>query len=131
LSSRDFPVPHEFSCRRDVGLDASRFANDAPEEFVDSAVVERAGVDVLQTSEDVLLAVGIAGRQASGSLQRAHFERETRSDVQQAQQFGVDFVDLLAPMFYVHHDCSVWGNKKPAATFRIAAGSFEGVVLAF
>jgi len=46
-------------------------------------------------------------------------------------KFGIDLVDLLAPMLYIHHDSPFGETKKPAATFRIAAGSFEGVVLAF
>ena len=90
----------------DARLDSARFANDAAEEFVNGAVVERAGVEVLQTVQDVALAVRVAKRQSGRLFKRADFQCETRSHVQQTQQFGVDLVDLFAPMLDVHHGCS-------------------------
>jgi hypothetical protein len=125
-------LPHKFGCRWNIDLDPARFANDAPEEFVDGAIVKRTGVEVLQARENVLLAIGVAKRQVGGFFERADLERESRSDVQKTQQFGINFIDFFTPMLYIHRACSVLGNKKTSRDFfRIAAGSFEGVVLAF
>jgi hypothetical protein len=110
-------VPHKSCCRGNIDLDPARFANDAPEEFVDGAIVKRTGVEVLQSRENVLLAIGVAKRQVGGFFERADLERESRSDVQKTQQFGINFIDFFTPMLYIHRTCSVLGNKKPAATF--------------
>jgi hypothetical protein len=113
-------------------LYSAGFANDAPEQFVDSAIVERAGVEVPQTPQHVLLAIGIAKRQVFGLLQRADFEREPRPDVQKPQQFSVNLVDLLAPMLYIHHDYSdLWKQKNQPRLFQDRGWLVEGVVLAF
>src|SRR5262249_3598745 len=126
--SRDFPAPDKLAGVRNVDLDSARLANDAPEEFVDCAIVEWAGVDVLQAREDVALAVGIAKGQVFGLLQSADLQGEAGSHVEKLQQLGVNLVDLAAPVLDVHSDCSVVINKKTSRDFfRIAAGSFEGV----
>jgi hypothetical protein len=58
-----------------------------------------------------------------GLFECADFQREPRAYVQESQQLGIDFVYFFSPMLYVHG--SAPGNKKPAATFRIAAGSLK------
>jgi hypothetical protein len=115
---------------RAVQLDPSRFANDAPEEFVDCAIVERSTVHLPQPGQHILFAVGITKRQLLRFLDCAHFQGETCAHVQEAQQLGVDLVDLIPPVFYVHVTAPGETKNQPRL-FRIAAGSFEGVVLAF
>jgi hypothetical protein len=59
---------------RAIRLNSARLANDAPEEFVHCAIIERAGVDVSQTRQHKLFAIRIVQRQLLGSLQRADFQ---------------------------------------------------------
>src|ERR1043165_8358151 len=133
LNARTLPAPDKLVFRdHTIDLNSSRLTNDAPEEFVNGAFVKRSSVEVLQTSEHVSLAIGIAKRELLRFFNRANLKRESRAHVQEAQQFGVDFVDFLAPVLDVHVDCSVYvKQKKQPRLFRIAAGSFEGVVLFF
>jgi hypothetical protein len=111
-------VPHKFGCRWNIDLDPARFANDAPEEFVNCATVKRTGVHVLQSREDVLLAIGVAKWQVCGFFERADLERESRSDVQKTQQFGINFIDFFTPMLYIHRACSVWATKNQPRLFQ-------------
>jgi hypothetical protein len=100
-----------------VQLNSSRFTNDAPKEFINSAIVKRAGVHVLQSKENGTFAVRVAKRQVLRFLDRAYFQGESRAHVQKPQQFSVEFVDLVAPVLYIHHDNSAWVNKKTSRDF--------------
>src|ERR1043165_7989709 len=96
-------------------LNSSRLANDASKNFAHGAYVERAVVDFLEPLQNGAFAFGIRNRE---------FEGETGSHVEQSQQLGVDVVDFFSPVIYVHNS-KLLGNKKPAATFGIAAGSLK------
>jgi hypothetical protein len=99
-------------------LNASRFVNDATKDSAHGASIERAAIDLLQALQDGTFAVGVTKWQLFGLFECSDLEGETCPHVQQAKQFGVDFVDFFAPMFYVHNPklLGVVNTKKPAAT---------------
>jgi hypothetical protein len=83
-------------------LNAFRFVDDAPKHSADGASVKRAAIDVLQALQDCAFAVGVAKWQLFGLFESPDLEGEACPHVQQAKQFGIDFVDFFAPMLDVH-----------------------------
>jgi hypothetical protein len=99
-------------------LNASRFVDDASKNSLDGVSVKRATVDLLQPLQDVTFAVWVAKRQLFGLFECSDLEGEACPHIQQAKQFGIDFVDFFAPIIYVHNSkLRASLKKKPAATF--------------
>jgi hypothetical protein len=101
--------------------------NDAAKNSANGASVKRAAIDLLQPLQDVTFAVRVAKWQLFGLFERSDLEGETCPHVQQAKQFGIDFVDFSAPMLYVHNSklLGVVNKKNQPRLFRIAAGSLK------
>jgi hypothetical protein len=101
--------------------------DDASKNSADGASVKRAAVDLLQPLQDVTFAVWVAKRQLFGLFECSDLEGEACPHVQQAKQFGIDFVDFFAPIIYVHNSKlpGVVDKKKQPRLFRIAAGSLK------
>jgi hypothetical protein len=110
------------------GLNASRFADDAAEEFVDGAFVKGTVVEFLQALQHVAFALEIAAGQVRGLFECADLECETRAHVEQPQQLGVDVVNFSAPVFYVH-DSNSAKIKKTSRDFQDRGWLVEGIVL--
>src|ERR1700676_2630232 len=83
-------------------LSAARFVDDALEETANSGVGERAGVHALGIFEDLTLALGLIERQIFGLLEFADFESAAGSQVEQLDQFAVDFINLARPVGEAH-----------------------------
>jgi hypothetical protein len=99
-------------------LNASRFVNDATKDSANGGSIERAAIDLLQALQDGTFAVRVTKWQLFGLFECSDLESEACPHVQQAKQFGIDFVDFFAPMFDVHNPKlpGVVNTKKPAAT---------------
>jgi hypothetical protein len=93
--------------------------NDAAKNSANGASVKRAAIDLLQPLQDVTFAVRVAKWQLFGLFERSDLEGETCPHVQQAKQFGIDFVDFSAPMLYVHNSrlLGVVNTKKTSRDF--------------
>jgi hypothetical protein len=79
---------------------------------------------LLEPLQHGAFAFGIAKREMCRLFECADFQCESRPYVQESKQFDIDFVYFFSPMLYVHGSSS-GQQKKPAATFRIAAGSLK------
>jgi len=110
--------------------------DDASKDSHDCVLVEGAAVDFLQTLQHGAFAVGVAKWELFGLLERADFQRQARSHVQETQQFGIDFVNLFTPVFYVHNSklpglSACARHKKTSRDFQDRGWLVEGVVLFF
>jgi hypothetical protein len=56
----------------------------------------------LQPLEHCSFTFRIAVGESRGLFERADFQGETRAHVQEPEEFGIDLVNLSAPMIYVH-----------------------------
>jgi hypothetical protein len=96
--------------------------NDAAKNSANGASVKRAAVHLLEAFQDVTFAVWVAKRQLFGLFECSDLEGEACPHVQQAKQFGVNFVDFSAPMLYVHNS-KLLGVVKYKKTSRDFLGS--------
>ena len=89
---------------------------------IDGAIVKRAAVHLLKPLKHDAFALRIGDWQGCGLFQRADLQGKARPHVQESKQFDVYFVNLFAPMFYVHGSWLRAKIKSQPRLFRIAAG---------
>jgi hypothetical protein len=115
-------------------LKVPRLTDDAPKQFAYRATVERSAVSLLQASNHIALAFGIATGQAGILFQRADFHGQTRAPVQESKQLAVYFIYFGAPMFDSHggfilSEIHLTQNSRKASRdlsrLGVAAGSMK------